>query len=303
MTYYLYVPFKKKDVPFRQQAIIDQWVKVENEKRIGVQVCYAGEKTLSNLPPAAKIHILFHGKVGQPSPISGIGNISTELVRCFESLSQHLRIKDGKQSVLVPGVVDKMIEDGLLIGFNTHLHIKLFFYDEDKKTALNLTKAFLNSILSKPLTKNSNIRLDYYSDNPKNTPQNTPQNIIPFAPRPKPKSKSEEFIEQAREPRHSFFNKEECAPKLTLEHMSQAIKNYNEYKSSRCCGLSGLLNLNGFFSSDDSDQAIKYLNNPNISKEIRFDFASKFVTNCPNNYFTQCLKPVVEDSLKENQFI
>ncbi len=302
MTYYLYVPFKKKEVSERQKAIIKQWITIENTRSNHVNVCYLGEKTLQNLPKASKVYVLFHGKAGQASPLLTHEHVPTELARKFESFSTHLKVNDGKHSLLIPEVADKMVADGLLNGFAGHLNIKLFFYDENKKNALTLTDSFFNSLDAKTKSKNGNIKIDYYADIPPNAiSDNGPSS---FASKPKGQTtKTEEFIERAKLPQYSFYNTVDCAPKLSIQQMFSAIKQYNEYKSARCCGLSGLLHLNGLFSSDASAHAIKYLTTSSISEDKRFDYASKFLARFPNNYFAECLKPLVEKSLQDNELI
>lgn len=296
MTYYLYIPFKKKDVSERQKKLIEHWVTVANERRENIEICFSGDKKLSHLPSFSKIYILLLGKAGPMSPLAAMADIPTELARGFESFSRHLKLNDGKHSLLVPEVADQMIADGLLNGFNRYVHINLFFYDEDEKTAMNLTKAFLNSLVKKPV-KNCNIRLDYYADNAASDSQNNTQHDASK----KAQSKSEQFLEQVNQPKHSLYNNATTGPKLTADQISLAIKQYYEYKSLRCCGLSGLLNLNGFFSSDESAKAITYLSGSDLSQEICFDFAAKFLKNYPNNQLSHILNPILDESLKYNQ--
>jgi len=290
MAYYLYVPFKKKEVPANLQNSIEQWIQIESQQKNDVIPCYSGENSLTKLPENAKIIVLLHGKPGKASPLTK--GIHSETTRFFPGLAKHLQVTDGNSTLQVPEIADKMIEDGLLHDVTDHLQIQLFFLDANIQEARSLAVAFFNS-LNVPQKNssgtNGTIRLDYFAN----------QSVKGSSA--SKELKLQQFIKDAKEPKNSIYNKNDSYPKLSLDQISEAIKEYNRYKSSRCCGLSGLLGLNGLFSSNASAHAIKNLSNKEISESNRLANASLFIERFPQNYFAQCLQPVVKKSIEEHE--
>lgn len=310
MPYYLYVPYKKKELPNRYNAIVEQWVQAEEKNNQKVIICYAGENNLDKLPRATQLVLLLPGKTGKPSPLSK--NMPLKLLRPWESLSTHLRLKDegpihlnsnpksrasNTISLLLPEIAEKMVADGLFEGSAHFLNIKLCFFDADFGTKI-LANAFFDTLLEAPEAQNSNIRLNYYDI----SMPPPPHKIDPATKKKVERSKHQEFIERIQLPTNSIFNNTEGSPQITLEQLNSVIMQYNEYKSSRCCGLSGILGLNGLFSSEDSSKAIAYLKNTTLSDGDRFKIASNFVKNYPHNFLTHCLKPVIETSTQLNHY-
>lgn len=294
MTHYLYVPFKKRELSTDQKGLIEEWVHLETEQNHDVVVCYHGEKNLNQLTAHAQVSVLLPGKPGKPSSLHGIDQNDTETLRAFPDLSAHLRVTNGKrQSILVPEIADKMMEDGLLNSSASHIQIKLFFLNAVPKETHIMGQAFLNALRKDRNYQDTVIRVDYHANQPETA----------SAPHRMPKSikKLESFLAQAESNRYSLYNHKENYPQLSLDEVSDAVRNYNQYKSSRCCGLSGLLGLNGLFSSTASEQAIKYLMNKEIPAAERFAYASRYSIRFGENHLAQVLKPILEQSLKNHE--
>lgn len=96
--------------------------------------------------------------------------------------------------------------------------------------------------------------------------------------------------------KYSIYNQSQDYPKLSLQDASLAIKAYLKYKSSRCCGLSGLLGLNGLFTSYASHNTIKILKNSKMTDSARFASAANFITQNKNTHFAKFLQKFVTDS-------
>lgn len=295
MSYYLYVPFKKKEVPPNLNKIIEEWLLLEAKQNHEVIVCYYGEKKLSQLPDNSKVSVLFSGKPGKKSLLQGLEHVKTETLRFFENLSLHLRVTDeSKNSILVPEVADKMKEDGLFDDFKGRLQINLIYLDANTKEASIMTHSFLNSLKKYKEHENGAIRLQFLSNNL------AEKSNSHRADRTK-KTKLELFREQAQQDRCFMYNSKENYPKLSLGEIASVIKDYYQYKSSRCCGLSGLLRLNWFFSSTESLEAIKHLSDEKISDSDRFAYASRFVKYYKESHLSQLLAPALEKGLIQHQ--
>ncbi|MCW8386151.1 hypothetical protein OQJ15_07525 [Fluoribacter dumoffii] len=295
MSHYLYIPFRKKEVPPNYKKIIEEWLSLEERQESKITVCYYGEKKLKQLPLNSKISVIFPGKPGKKSPLHGIEAVATETLRFFENLSLHLRVTDeSKNSILIPEVADKMQEDGLLDAFDGRLQIKLIYLDANAKEASIMTSSFLNSLKKYKEHERGAIKLQFLSNNP-TTNANLDQT------HKTKKTKLESFREQAEQGRHCIYNLKEHYPKLSLGEVAHVIRDYYQYKSSRCCGLSGLLSLNWLFSSTESKEAINYLSNDQISDVDRFAYASRFLKRYKENHLTQILAPVLEKALIQHE--
>ncbi|KTC98577.1 hypothetical protein [Legionella erythra] len=294
MTYYLYIPISRKKLPLDQQEAVKQWVALEKQKNKNVILCYQGEK-LPALPDSAKVGVWLHGTPGAP-PFT---TIDSETARHHPSVSSHLRLTHKKDTILVPQIADDLVKDGLLQSFNpdskNRLRIKLFFFDAGKQ-AESLASAFRNSLRKYEQYHQGHIRIDYYpghlselktkqADEPAHKFICTPQS-------------GQEL--RAKTLRHSFYNSEAAAPKLTIGQVNEVIKQYRAYKSSRWGGLSGRFGLNTFFSSDASLQAIDLLDNSQLSDTKRFNYAVQFLKRFPNTHLAKYLRPEIEASEKGN---
>ncbi|KTD24184.1 hypothetical protein [Legionella maceachernii] len=295
MTHYLYIPFKRKDVPSNQKKMIEEWLLLEQKQKNEVVVCYYGEKKLKQRPQSAKITILFAGKPGNKSPLHGIDDIDTELLRHSEGLSQHLRvIYAHNNSILVPEVADKMKEDGLLDEFQGRLQINLIFLNANIKEAHTLAGSFFNSLKKYEEHKQGVIKLQYLANDSQEKSNSYPTYTHK-------KSQLELVKEPAIYTKHSMYNDKAHYPKLSVDEVASVVKAYYRYKSSRCCGLSGLLNLNGLFSSAASTEALKYLSKKDISDIDRYAYASRFIRYYKENHLSQFLNPVLENALQEHE--
>lgn len=209
-------------------------------------------------------------------------------------MSLHLRVTDeSKNSILVPEVADKMKEDGLLDDFKGSLQINLIYLDANKKEASIMTHSFLDSLKKYQEHENGAIRLQTLSNNlpEKSNFQQTGRTK---------KTKLELFREQAQHGECFMYNSKENYPKLSVGEIASVIKDYYQYKSSRCCGLSGLLGLNWFFSSTASSEAMKYLRDKKISDTERFAYASRFIKYYKESHLSQLLAPALEKGLKQH---
>ncbi|CAM2836236.1 hypothetical protein LEAN103870_04655 [Legionella anisa] len=295
MSHYLFVPFKKKEVPPNLKKIIEEWLLLEDKQKNEIILCYYGEKKLSQLPDNSKISVLFSGKPGKKSLLHGLEYVETETLRFFENLSLHLRVIDqNKNSLLIPKVADQMKEDGLLDDFKGKLQINLIYLDANTKEAAIMTHSFLNSLKKYKEHENGAIMLQFLSND-------LPEKSNLHQTYRAQKTKLELFREQGQQGERFMYNKKENYPKLSLGEIACVIKDYYQHKSSRCCGLSGLLRLNWFFSSSASMQAIKYLSDEKISDIDRFAYASRFITYYKENHLTQFLRPAFEKRLIHHQ--
>lgn len=156
MAQYLYVPFSLNNVPENYKDLIQEWTRIEP----GVTVCYAGTEALKQVPPNTRISILVPGVPGQPSKVSGIETISTELLRHTPSLSRHLRVTSGNKTVLGPETANQMIADSLLDDFTGRLRIRLLFLDAQRPYAV--ARAFLNALKADNRHEKGTIRVEYF---------------------------------------------------------------------------------------------------------------------------------------------
>jgi hypothetical protein len=274
---YIYVPFKKHEVPPRLRDSIEQWLQSSKAKNKDIIVSYSGEKGLANLPDNAKIYVLMHGKAGTISPFVKTNKITSQTARHHRSTNAHLRLTDGKYSKLVPDIADEMIEDKLFNNSkDSKLCIKLFFFNAGKQAPV-LAQAF-NEVLKENKDidyANRSVRVDYYT-----SPLSPPGKLKPF---------------KASTVRESLSsNSDKSLLTLSQEQVALALEQYREYKSSRLCGLSGILGLNGFFSSDTSHTTIEKLHDSTISDEERYTIAELFVAQNSEKYFAECLSPYVK---------
>lgn len=306
MTYYLYIPAKKNDLSSNQLIAIKHWINLEKEKNNDVKIIYKNEKGLGHLAQDAKIYVWLPGKV---DPSHGLGRrIPAKLARSFPSCSGHLTLKDKKNSkIIITDVAAEMIEKGLFDNFkDKNLRIKLFFPDMVLKDK-TLPKAFFEVLVEDERNKCGNIRLDYYPDFHVSPPTKIRENgkakeEIKAHKFFTDESNPHEYLGRASKIRESFYNKDNIKPKLEIEQVNALIKQYYAYKSSRFCGLSGALGLNGLFSSETSALTIQRLLGA-TSDEQRFDIALTFIKKHPDNYLSKCLKPIVQESHRQNNLL
>lgn len=299
MTHYLYIPVQKKLLSEKTKLAIAQWISTSNDKAEEVIVCYCGEKKLKDLPEKAKIYVLTQGVTLKPTPLAR--KIPSHIARSFSSLSTHLHATDGDSTILVPKIAEKMIEDGLFHHQDRNLRIKLFFCNAGHE-AQRLAKAYFNALKKDARHEKNNIRLDYYPSHILSLPRKIKNTDLEHK-YATPIHHHHEPAVRAHTIRKSIYNHDECSPKITDQQIATAITEYRCYKSSRYCGLSGWLGLNGLFSSDASTQFIRALTQHTISEKNRFILASQFVEKHPKNHFTLCLTKLLEESCKLNDLI
>lgn len=294
MAYHLYVPFKKNDIPANQQTLINEWMQLEKVQCNDLTVSYLGEKALSTLPENADVRVFIPGTPGKRSRLQ-TGNTPTEQLRFWPSLSRHLRVTEGKSSLLVPEIADNLVADGLFDSPKNRLRIKLYFLNTSTKESHELARSFYNALESNsskikkiPLEENGKIRVSYHY---------APKSLDPGSK----KSKIEQIKEHMEQPKFSIYNNEEFCPKLLLKEANSVIASYKSYKSSRCCGLSGLLRLNGLFSSDASEEAIQFISDKSKSDTERFIYASRYVALNKDTHLSLYLKPFVTNSREQNE--
>lgn len=257
---YLYLPFRKRDLTPKLQDLIDHCTQTAKEENKDIRVIYSGEKELANLPENAEIHVLLPGKGGNISPFVKQNNISNQIARFHKSTNQHLCLRDNKLSKLIPDLADEMVSDKLFdCAMDKKISIKLFFLDEINQ-APNLVNVFIETLKENKDINFSNriVRIDHHTG--------------------------------------SYELNEKELPKFRREDSVLAINQYYEYKSLRCCGLSGILNLNGLFSSDQSIKTINKLRDTTISDEQRFTIAQQFLTDNSDKYLAKCLRTFIEQS-------
>lgn len=304
MPYYLYIPIAQKNIPANLRSTIKQWVDIEKKRNKDVIVTYLGDKGLINLPQHAKIYVLAPGQAIETPQF--LRKVPTKLALGFESTARQFYLSlNPAQQIFVPDIVTNMVADGLFAKNDEHgqqsktgynLRIKLFFFDA-KKQAQRLAEVFYE-LLSEQAPRDeemralNNIRLDYY-------PNYTIQGPRKINEQPDHKYTQTTPTKRTKDIRDSIYNNEVCKPVLTLEQVKLAIDEYNRYKSSRCCGLSGLLGLNGLFSSDESTYAIRALNGASCDT-TRFEIAQRYMRKYPENKFAECLHPFIDRAREAN---
>ncbi|MBA2710580.1 MAG: hypothetical protein H0U57_08325 [Tatlockia sp.] len=269
---YIYVPFKKKDLSPKLKETIKKMansLKTDNEL---VFVTYSGEKGLAILPKNEQIYVILPGKAGKISPFVQQNKLSTQVARFHPSTNSHLRLSEGKQTKLVPQIADEMVEDKLLDNprdNNISIHLIYLFEEQQAKF---LTESFTEALLEHKVSNNANktIKVDYKTN---------PFKIM----------RNSNSLSEAK----SLSESVEQAAKFNMENLNKALAQYREYKSSRCCGLSGLLGFNGLFSSNESLNTIRKLRNVSITDEERYSIAQLYMTQHSGNYFAECLRPFV----------
>ncbi|MBA2651009.1 MAG: hypothetical protein H0U73_01870 [Tatlockia sp.] len=267
MTNYIYVPYTKKEVPTTVAEHLNKFIKSNNEKDNEVIVMFSGKHGLDNLPTNAKVFVLMHG---QPGKVNKFKQSNTTVAP--------LGLTDRKNSKSVPDIAKEMIADGLFENSkDTRICIELYFtMNAAKEKGHTIAESFSETLKKNTDFNERAIRIDYYS-NQRN-----------------PSGKS-----NASPIKHSIYGSELCQPKLSKEQVKEAIIEYVEYKSSRFCGLSGILGLNRFFTSNESIQTIQSLQSE-CSDEKRFQLAKQFLAKHSENAFAQCLKLNVEKSKVNN---
>lgn len=296
MTYYLYIPFTRKQFPAVQDEAVKKWIQLEKAKNRDVILCYKGEK-FPQLPSTATVGVWLHGKPG-PMTVNSL-RIDSELARNFKSTSKHLYVthKENfgeKTKVLVPQIADDMIKAGLLAQFNdqtkNHLRIKLFFFEAGQQASV-LADAFLCALRKDKRHQQGHIRVDYYPGQLSELKETEPGTRAFKSVR----SDKINGSVRAKTVRGMLYNTDASAPGFTIEQVNNAITAYHAYKSSRLHGLSGLLGLNGFFSSGSSAAAIKEL--PKLTSDAeRFKYAARFLQRFPETQLAKCLRPLVQQS-------
>lgn len=297
MSYVLYIPVKFKDYPLEEQNAINAWVLAENRNGNEVIVTYYGEKGLKDLTPYSKIYVVMHGIDQRATSFSK--NIPTELAIQFPSLSTHLKITDGKNSILVTDAATRMIEDGLYDSKKEFLRIKLFFCDAVAK-AQSLATAFVEQLKQDKRYHENNVRIDYYQDRFLTSPyKKTNEERAHKYGVDKHASQEKHLVNRASEYRCSFFSKNTSSPKLSKENIEKVIKSYQDYKSSRWLGLSGLLGLNNFFTSNESIALLSTLNNTQDTNRL-FQLAAKYTKRNSENELARHLAAYVKASHDDN---
>ncbi|WP_133132156.1 hypothetical protein [Legionella sp. W10-070] len=293
MTYFIYVPTKKSEMPSDERVCLHDWLKEENQK--SVIVSYYGDRGLKDIPSHSKIYVFMHGTDVSANPFAR--GIDPELASSFESLSGHLKITDGKNDITITSLADRMIADGLFDNPRKYLRIKLFQCDPVNKASI-LAKTFLNRITKHPLAKDSTIRVDYYPNHNVTIPYGYNGKNKPHKYAEKENESNSDV--RASQIRRSLYSPE-SKPLLTIAIAAQVAKAYNEYKSARFFGLSGKLGLNGLFSSAESADVIARLQNRETPNEERYALAHRFVNFFGKNQLARCLKPVVDEAYKSNE--
>lgn len=299
MSYVLYIPVKCKDFPSKEKTAIDEWVQAEKENGNEVIVTYYGEKGLKELPPHSKIYVVMHGIDQAPTRFSK--NIPTDVAILFPSLSTHLRITDGKNTIHVMDAAKRMIEDGLYDSKKELLRIKLFFCDAvDKAYALAL--AFTEQLKQDKRYPENDVRIDYYQNRLLTQPiKKTDEKKAHKYGVKKGLYEEKHLIHRASEYRHSFFSKTTSSPKLTKENITKAIQSYNDYKSSRWLGLSGFLGLNNLFTSSASSDLISTLHQVHDTNEL-YQLTSNYIKKNRENELARQLGAYVKASHDENNY-
>lgn len=291
MPYYLYIPISEKSLTQEGRKLVTAWL--ANEKKENIILTYAGKKGLNRLPPNAKIYVLMHGTITKPSPLAK--KLDLSLTASFPSLSGHLAVTDGKNSINMQQLAKNMIDDGLFNNFNS-LKIKLYFCDPINK-AKSLADAFMQILKTDNRHANGNIRVDYYPDHLLWTPsKQAGENKIH---RHISKSINQASVIRASTIRSSVYSNTDCGPQLTNDQSLSLTEKYFAYKSSRLCGLSGFLKLNGFFSSPESLAAIDFFKGKQSASD-KFQYALNFLKKYPENQLSKILKSFVESSQNQN---
>lgn len=308
MPKYLYVPFKKDGLPKDQQKLLKHWIALEKAQSNDVVICYQGERTLKGLPENATVSVLFLGIPGARPALAGSDDIDMKLLVTTKNMSGHLRLYQGsREQVCIPDVATQMIADGLLHKEHKSLNLNLFFFNAGAK-ARELAQSFLHMIKEDHTNQQSNIRVQYFNNDKRSLPLYENELFIKKVKTEKNKTKPEEARPATQA--HAFlnepavhtplYNKKECYPKLTLKQIYKVAVAYQDYKSARFYGLSGMFGLNGFFSSDASSATRTFL--LNCKDEVQaYNRALKFVKTYPENQFAIFLKSAVEQSRRDNQ--
>ncbi|MBA2656205.1 MAG: hypothetical protein H0U70_04385 [Tatlockia sp.] len=280
MTHYVYVPFYQKDVTDSVAGFVQQWIQREAKVNNNVTVLYRGQD-LSTLPSNSKIFLLMLGQPGKASKLANIKNLDSDVIRFHNSLNAPLRLSLGKLSILLPDFADNLVKDGLFAGYtNKKLHLILSFSKTVTQCKI-LAESFNNAIKKHSGFSENSIRIDFFTEKAQ------PNNKRIFNHHP--------LMEK-----QSTYSNSECQPKLSQKQVEAALREYTSYKSSRLCGMSGFLSLNGFFSSNESKETINRLNSAK-SDEQRFFLAKQFLVNHSEKYLAECLSPLIGESLKNDE--
>lgn len=273
MPYYMYFPFKESELSEEEKAAKDRWLHNERINHKDVIILYHGDK-LSNIPSNAKIYISLHG-----------------------TSQANYNVTDGKNTISVQEIARRMIADGLLDDPKI-LRLKLFFCDYVNK-ALPVAQAFLQSLRTEPKSEQSRIRVDYYPDHLLASPgiSSSGKEIHKHGLKSPVRSAADP---RARDIRQSLYTNQDCMPKLTRDDIQKVINQYDGYKSSRLHGLSGLFNLNGFFSTSESADIMKKLLSA-TSETDRFHIAANYVKYFPEAHFAKFLVPAINHAVEDNK--
>ncbi|KTD17262.1 hypothetical protein [Legionella jordanis] len=296
MTFYLYVPTKQSEMPQKESEALQIWIEAEAQKGRQVKVTYYGQKGLMDIPDHSKIYLFMHGTNVSANPLVSQIN-DPELVSSFPSLSGFLKVSDGKNEIKITDVADRMKEDGLFFKPRNYLRIKLFQCDPINKARI-IAEAFFIRLkrIGGDVVNASNIRIDYYPAHFVGVAQENNRIHHKYAT----KGIVKNFDVRASSIRNSLYTDPASSPGLTLAQVNDIISEYYQYKSARACGLSGLLGLNGLFSSDASAHTIAALQNPSISDQKRFEIGSRFIKCFAHNQLARSLEPAVTEAKREN---
>ncbi|MDP3267408.1 MAG: hypothetical protein Q8M40_00020 [Legionella sp.] len=293
MTDFLYVPFNTES---KEELVSpwNDWQKVSKNQNRPVTILYSGNKEVApqKLPPTNDtIYVLIPGKPGPLNPIAK--ELSSNLARKHESTSSHLKFNDGKNIIFIPQLAQKMVEDGLLK--NKKCKIKLCFFDVtdlDHESVKYAAQSFMDTLKNSFKDKRS-IRVDYYVPESSRQSEKTEDSNYNFI-----EKKCLQFLEQSKTPKNSIYSNSGEA--LGFSSLKTALDKYHQYKSVRLCGLSGILGLNGFFSSNESLNLVNQLKKEK-STVTCYELASQFISQHPNHKLAFFLKDAMVPAVSYKQ--
>lgn len=283
MIHYVYVPFKIEDLTDKQAALIEEWVQITSAQGKKMGICYAGQTQLDKLPAKASIYILIPGKPEKPLTKLFQG-VKSETLLSSPLFSLQFKTSGGGKNMVIPQIAQQMIQDGLFKSSHAHIHIQLCCFTASASDARFWVNAFMDELKKENESQNKKIRLDIYPCSLTKTQTTTQQVNLP------------DFIAKMPRNKQSLYSKH---PQLSLELVSSTIDEYWNYKSSRGCGLSGLLGLNGFFTSHASNLTIDLLKNDKLSPEERFSYAARFLAQNQGTALAEYLDPIITKARAE----
>ncbi|KTD61959.1 hypothetical protein [Legionella spiritensis] len=293
MTSYLYIPFKKEEFTLTGRSHLNQVIHRETKEKKR-EIIYHGQRGLTKselLAEATVIHVLIPGRAGHMSTIAGAKDLSLETVRHHPSFAGHITLSDSKNSIMIPDLVDQLDANGLLKrNSDAKLHIKLVFTDETEQ-AEYLTKVFFKFLERNADHLDTDIKVSYSTPKKQRSLYRAGQSTVQTPEQTKITAIKQSFFTHPGDNGHQ----------LTRDQVRDIERQYYDYKSSRCHGLSGLLGLNRLFSSSDSLDTLTLLNDRTISDDKRYQYALQFLRRHPDNHLAKYLCPTVEQAYKDNK--